>query len=133
MSGDLIHLEQAFDDNLHTLRGQAVHATVDQPGMELRQGLRIECALPLWSDALLPGIRPTLSADRQDALAIHPWHTTDAVATNSLKSAIDTAPDTAYGSSVVVSEYLSTTAALRSDRLTCPIAQPAKRRSPISS
>jgi CRISPR-associated exonuclease Cas4 len=48
----LIHLEQAFDDNLHTLRGQAVHATVDQPGMELRKGLRIERALPLWSDAL---------------------------------------------------------------------------------
>jgi CRISPR-associated exonuclease Cas4 len=45
----LIYLEQAFDDNLHTLRGQAVHATVDQPGMELRSGLRIERALPLWS------------------------------------------------------------------------------------
>jgi CRISPR-associated exonuclease Cas4 len=48
----LIHLEQAFDDNLHTLRGQAVHATVDQPGVEVRAGLRIERALPLWSDAL---------------------------------------------------------------------------------
>ncbi len=48
----LIHLEQAFDDNLHTLRGQAVHALVDQPGMELRRGLRIERALPVWSDSL---------------------------------------------------------------------------------
>ena len=48
----LIHLEQAFDDNLHTLRGNAVHAQADQPGMELRKGLRIERALPLWSDAL---------------------------------------------------------------------------------
>ncbi len=48
----LIHLEQAFDDNVHTLRGQAVHRTVDQPGMELRAGLRIERALPLWSEAL---------------------------------------------------------------------------------
>jgi CRISPR-associated exonuclease Cas4 len=48
----LIHLEQAFDDNLHTQRGQALHATVDQPGMELRKGLRIERALPLWHDAL---------------------------------------------------------------------------------
>ena len=48
----LIHLEQAFDDNLHTQRGQAVHAQVDQPGLELRHGLRIERALPLWSDAL---------------------------------------------------------------------------------
>ena len=46
----LIHLEQAFDDNLHTLRGQAVHAAVDQPGVEVRAGLRIERALPLCSD-----------------------------------------------------------------------------------
>ena len=30
----LIHLEQAFDDNLHTQRGQAVHALVDKPGVE---------------------------------------------------------------------------------------------------
>ena len=48
----LIHLEQAFDDNLHTLRGQAVHAQVDQPGVELRRGLRVERALPVWSDQL---------------------------------------------------------------------------------
>jgi CRISPR-associated exonuclease Cas4 len=48
----LIHLEQAFDDNLHTLRGQAVHRQVDQPGVELRRGLRVERALPVWSDAL---------------------------------------------------------------------------------
>lgn len=48
----LIHLEQAFDDNIHTLRGQAVHATVDKPGVEVRAGLRVERALPLWSDAL---------------------------------------------------------------------------------
>jgi len=48
----LIHLEQAFDDNLHTQRGQAVHAQVDQPGVEERKGLRIERALPIWSDAL---------------------------------------------------------------------------------
>jgi CRISPR-associated exonuclease Cas4 len=48
----LIHLEQAFDDNLHTLRGQAVHRQVDDPGMELRRGLRVERALPIWSDTL---------------------------------------------------------------------------------
>ena len=48
----LIHLEQAFDDNVHTLRGQAVHATVDKPGVEERKGLRVERALPLWSDLL---------------------------------------------------------------------------------
>ena len=38
----LIHLEQAFDDNVHTLRGQAVHARVDKPGVELARGVRVE-------------------------------------------------------------------------------------------
>lgn len=48
----LIHLEQAFDDNLDTLRGQAVHAQVDRPGFEVRKGLRVERALPVWSDRM---------------------------------------------------------------------------------
>ncbi len=48
----LIHLEQAFDDNLHTLRGQSVHRTVDMPGFEVRAGLHVERALPVWSDVL---------------------------------------------------------------------------------
>lgn len=48
----LIHLEQAFDDNLHTQRGQAVHAQVDKPGVEERHGLRVERALPVWHDEL---------------------------------------------------------------------------------
>lgn len=48
----LIHLEQAFDDNLHTLRGQAAHARVDKPGVETAKGVRLERALPLWNDAL---------------------------------------------------------------------------------
>lgn len=48
----LIHLEQAFDENVYTLRGQAIHATVDKPGVEERKGLRVERALPLWSDVL---------------------------------------------------------------------------------
>lgn len=48
----LIHLEQAFDDNLHTLRGNAVHARVDQPGVETAKGVRVERSLPLWHDAL---------------------------------------------------------------------------------
>ena len=38
----LIHLEQAFDENVHTLRGQAVHAKVDKPGVETAKGLRVE-------------------------------------------------------------------------------------------
>ncbi|MCV2357639.1 CRISPR-associated protein Cas4 [Paucibacter sp. TC2R-5] len=46
----LIHLEQAFDDNVHTLRGNAVHARTDQPVLEVTQGLRVERALPLWHD-----------------------------------------------------------------------------------
>jgi CRISPR-associated exonuclease Cas4 len=48
----LIHLEQAFDDNLHTLRGNAVHAKVDQPGVDTAKGVRVARALPLWHDAL---------------------------------------------------------------------------------
>lgn len=48
----LIHLEQAFDDNLHTLRGNAVHAKVDQPGVETAKGVRSERALPIWHDTL---------------------------------------------------------------------------------
>lgn len=48
----LIYLEQAFDDNLHTLRGNAVHARVDQPGALTERGRRVERALPLWHDAL---------------------------------------------------------------------------------
>lgn len=48
----LIHLEQVFDDNVHTLRGQAVHARVDQPGVETAKGVRMERALPLWHDGL---------------------------------------------------------------------------------
>ncbi len=48
----LIHLEQVFDDNVHTLRGQAVHARVDKPGVETAKGVRLERALPLWNDAL---------------------------------------------------------------------------------
>ncbi len=50
--GGLIHLEQVFDDNVHTLRGQAVHAKADQPGAETAKGVRVERALPLWHDAL---------------------------------------------------------------------------------
>lgn len=48
----LIHLEQVFDDNIHTARGNAVHRLVDTPGYEIRSGVRVERALPLWSDRL---------------------------------------------------------------------------------
>lgn len=48
----LIHLEQAFDDNIHTARGNAVHKLVDTPGYEIKAGVKVERSLPLWSDRL---------------------------------------------------------------------------------
>lgn len=48
----LIHVEQVFEDNLFTQRGQALHKRVDDPGFEVRDGLRIERALPLFCDRL---------------------------------------------------------------------------------
>ncbi len=48
----LIHVEQVFEDNLYTQRGQALHKRVDDPGVEVRDGLRTERALPLFSDRL---------------------------------------------------------------------------------
>jgi CRISPR-associated exonuclease Cas4 len=48
----LIHQEQAFADNVHTARGHALHRLVDLPGDVLKAGIKIERALPLWSDRL---------------------------------------------------------------------------------
>ena len=48
----LIHVEQVFAENLFTLRGQALHKRVDDPGFETRDGLRVERALPLFCDRL---------------------------------------------------------------------------------
>jgi CRISPR-associated exonuclease Cas4 len=48
----LIHQEQAFAENVHTARGQAVHHLVDQPGYELKAGVKVERALPLWCERL---------------------------------------------------------------------------------
>ena len=48
----LIHIEQAFDDNIHTMRGHVVHRQVDEPGWEAQAGARAERALPVWSDGL---------------------------------------------------------------------------------
>ena len=48
----LIHIEQAFDENVYTKRGNAVHERVDEPGVELREGMRVERALPVWSERL---------------------------------------------------------------------------------
>lgn len=48
----LIHIEQTFDENLYTLRGQAVHQRVDEPESEMVDGVRVERAVPLWSKRL---------------------------------------------------------------------------------
>lgn len=48
----LIHVEQVFADNVHTSRGHAAHARVDEPGAEHAGTVRIERAMPLWSDRL---------------------------------------------------------------------------------
>lgn len=48
----LIHVEQVFADNVHTARGNAVHALVDEPGAECSGTVRVERAMPLWCDRL---------------------------------------------------------------------------------
>jgi CRISPR-associated exonuclease Cas4 len=48
----LIHLDQAWDENLYTLRGRHAHERVDAADAERRDDLRVERALPLWSDRL---------------------------------------------------------------------------------
>lgn len=48
----LIHAEQAFAENVHTLRGRAVHRQVDAPGIETLPDRRVERAMPLWCDRL---------------------------------------------------------------------------------
>ena len=48
----LIHVEQTFDENLYTMRGQAVHERVDEVASEIQEGVRVERAVPLWSKRL---------------------------------------------------------------------------------
>ncbi len=48
----LIHVEQTFEENLYTMRGQAVHKRVDEPESEIVAGVRVERAVPLWSKRL---------------------------------------------------------------------------------
>lgn len=53
----LIHIEQVWEENLYTLRGQRVHEKVNVPEHELIEGIRVERAMPLWSHRLgLTGI-----------------------------------------------------------------------------
>lgn len=48
----LIHVEQTFDENVFTLRGHRLHDRVDLPGDGVDEGIRVERALPLWSERL---------------------------------------------------------------------------------
>lgn len=48
----LIHVEQAWTENLYTLRGRRAHERVDDVGGATRDGVRTERALPLFSDRL---------------------------------------------------------------------------------
>jgi CRISPR-associated exonuclease Cas4 len=48
----LIHLEQIWTDNAQTAKGIRAHTRADEPNIELLEGVRIERALPLYSDEL---------------------------------------------------------------------------------
>lgn len=48
----LIHVEQAWDENVYTLRGRAVHEQVDTPESRIEGTVRVERALPLYSRRL---------------------------------------------------------------------------------
>lgn len=46
----LIHMENVWDENVFTLKGDRVHERVDQPIARSERGRRVERALPIWSD-----------------------------------------------------------------------------------
>jgi len=48
----LIHVAQVWSENLHTQKGKREHEKADVPEYEMKAGVRIERALPVWSDAL---------------------------------------------------------------------------------
>jgi CRISPR-associated exonuclease Cas4 len=48
----LIHAEGEFQDNVHTIKGTLEHERVDQSDSRRQDGVRIEYALPVWSDSL---------------------------------------------------------------------------------
>jgi CRISPR-associated exonuclease Cas4 len=61
----LIHLDGVWSDNPFTMRGHLLHKRADQPGSDVRDGVRIERALPLFSHRLN-------LAGRADAVEFHP-------------------------------------------------------------
>jgi CRISPR-associated exonuclease Cas4 len=48
----LIHLEQTFEENIHTLRGEMEHERAHDQAVEWQEGVRVERGLPLWSKRL---------------------------------------------------------------------------------
>ena len=48
----LIHLEDVYHENVFTLRGRKVHERAHAEGGAAEHGVRVERALPLWSEAL---------------------------------------------------------------------------------
>lgn len=48
----LIHAEGEFANNVHTLRGTHEHERVDRERHEVSAGVRVEYALPVWSQRL---------------------------------------------------------------------------------
>lgn len=48
----LIHIEQVFDENVFTLRGQAAHQRVDQANQRQERGVKVLRGLNLFSDQL---------------------------------------------------------------------------------
>jgi CRISPR-associated exonuclease Cas4 len=45
----LIHVEQTFDENIYTIRGNLAHERVDSVMTRTERATRVERALPLWS------------------------------------------------------------------------------------
>ncbi len=48
----LIHIEQTFEENVHTIRGRLSHERVDSGEAETRPGVRALRGIPLWSERL---------------------------------------------------------------------------------
>jgi len=48
----LIHVEQTFEENLFTVRGQIAHERVDTAGDTVERGVKVARGIPLWSERL---------------------------------------------------------------------------------
>ena len=48
----LIYVEQVWTENLHTQSGRREHEQADVPEYEMKAGVRIERALPVWSEKI---------------------------------------------------------------------------------